>query len=487
MRRQSHAAMTERAHAMAPDYFTIHNTYGVLMSPGGYSMGVASVGNRCSVPPTSATWGAKDWHTQLREEFTEIRDIPTLMKAMRKATIDREKIAYVTQFLDQCGDELYYLADQMGEIMALFVFQNSRRQLLAILMHRFDEASKHREEHEERGQKEDEEERKYIDNLLRAIDTADDECQKLEYWSDARDVARKGETLHATGHSREWGHGWQGVDASGPGINLEESPAEKRGESGDNQRVDKGKGKATSNRDGSVPPEQISRRRSMPGVWPSNEEHEGLELEKDDSEFKEKVINGEEFKAPPEKPAISLLKIGNLSLDDEEDGVGREDKLKKRDVSGNGNVIDEPKSRDISDTGKSEVRGDEEGIEEPDLHQILRRRAIPGVGIDGARETSGESDEGKAAKSDHQKEHAAIDLEQTQAGTVLQKPENTADNYSKPESDEIELQVPPARERKSAEAQVSENLKSLQAEGEKGENDTHEERAKGDEEHKPSV
>jgi hypothetical protein len=298
-------------------------------------MDVVSPGHRSSVPPTSAAWGAKDWHTELQEEFAEIKDIPTLMKALRKASIDREKIVYVTQFLDQCGDELYCLADQMQEIMELFVFQNSGRQLLSILMHRFEEAREHREEHKERGEEEDEEELKYIDNLLKVIDAADEACKRLEYWSDMREVVKKGEMLHATDHCKEWGHEWQGVHTSGLATSSEGSPAEKAGEIGNNRRVDKGKGKskATSNGDESVPPGQVLRRRSMHDVWPNRGEREGPEQEKDYSPSAVKEINEERYKTPPNRPTLPPLITGNLSPDNEEKGVTKKDKLRKRDAS----------------------------------------------------------------------------------------------------------------------------------------------------------
>ena len=328
VRSHRQAATAEKAHAMAPDYFTIHTKGVMAVSPGSESVEAMSPGHRSSVPPTSAAWGAKDWHTELQEEFAEIKDIPTLMKALRKATIDREKIVYVTQFLDQCGDELYYLADQMPEIMELFVFQNSGRQLLSILMHRFKDASEHREEHKERGEKEDEEEQKYIDNLLKAIDAADEACKRLEYWSDMRDIVKKGETLHPTDHRKEWGHEWQEVDTSEPGTSFE-------GESGNGRRVDKGKGKSkeTSNGDESVPPGQVLRRKSMDDVWPNSGDRERLEEEKDDSPSGEKEINEEKFKTPPERPTLSPLKIGNWSSDNEEKGVTKKDKLRKKDTS----------------------------------------------------------------------------------------------------------------------------------------------------------
>ena len=55
-----------------------------------------------------------------------------------------------------------------------------------------------------------------IDNLLRAVKAADEQCKRLEYWSDVKGVVQDGETFGAPGHEHGWDHGWQGVDASGP-------------------------------------------------------------------------------------------------------------------------------------------------------------------------------------------------------------------------------------------------------------------------------
>jgi hypothetical protein len=47
------------------------------------------------------------------EEIEEIKDIPALMNCLRKSTIDREKIVAVNKFIDEAGEELYYLAAQV--------------------------------------------------------------------------------------------------------------------------------------------------------------------------------------------------------------------------------------------------------------------------------------------------------------------------------------------------------------------------------------
>ena len=99
--------------------------------------------------------------------------------------------------------------------MSMLVFQNSRRHLLSSLMNTFDAAKDHRQEHKERGEKEDEVEERRINNLLKAVEAADAECKKLEYWSDIRKLAEDGDAGNATDSSSGWDHGWQGLDKSG--------------------------------------------------------------------------------------------------------------------------------------------------------------------------------------------------------------------------------------------------------------------------------
>jgi len=153
------------------------------------------------------------------EEMQDVTDIASLLMYLKKAAIDREKIVLVRNFITNATDDLHYLAEQMPTIMSLFVFQNSRRYLLTILMDRVNAASDHREEHEEQGKEENPVERQRIDSLLQAIDAADSELKRLEYWSDIRKVTRRGKTGGAVNDSPAWpSHEWQGLDNSGPGI-----------------------------------------------------------------------------------------------------------------------------------------------------------------------------------------------------------------------------------------------------------------------------
>ena len=100
--------------------------------------------------------------------------------------------------------------------MSMLLFQNSRRQLLATLMDTFDAAKRHRDEHKSQDKPEGEAETHRINNLLKAVEAADAECKKLEYWSDIRGLVVEGNAGNATAESSGWDEKWQGVDDSGP-------------------------------------------------------------------------------------------------------------------------------------------------------------------------------------------------------------------------------------------------------------------------------
>lgn len=43
----------------------------------------------------------------------EIQDVATLMRILKKSAIDREKIVAINKFIEEAGDELYYLSEQV--------------------------------------------------------------------------------------------------------------------------------------------------------------------------------------------------------------------------------------------------------------------------------------------------------------------------------------------------------------------------------------
>ncbi len=74
----------------------------------------------------------------------------------------------------------------------MLIFQNSRRQLLLKLMSIFHDAKDHREQHEESGKPKNETEARKIDSLLKAVEAAEGECTRLEYYSDIRKLTEEG-------------------------------------------------------------------------------------------------------------------------------------------------------------------------------------------------------------------------------------------------------------------------------------------------------
>ncbi|KAF2744886.1 hypothetical protein M011DRAFT_496116 [Sporormia fimetaria CBS 119925] len=145
----------------------------------------------------------------------EISNIGTLMRLLKKAAIDREKIVLITRFVDEAGEEeLHYLPEQMPKIMGMLIFQASRRQLLAYLMDTFDTAKDRRQK--QNGQAQSDVEKRRIDDLQRAVDAADEECKKLEYWSDIRKLADEGAAGRAMDPANGWDDKWAGLDKSGP-------------------------------------------------------------------------------------------------------------------------------------------------------------------------------------------------------------------------------------------------------------------------------
>ncbi|KAK3714469.1 hypothetical protein LTR37_007775 [Vermiconidia calcicola] len=154
-------------------------------------------------------------------EKMEIVDIGSLILALKKAAVDREKLVAVRKFVESGGDELFYLSDRMQEIMSLFIFQSSRRQLLTDLLNRYDDTSARQHnltqhDHEDdsaAAQKDHDAASRHAENLMKAVKAADEQVKKLEYWSDIKSMAQSGSTLEP----REGGHWdmekWQGLSS----------------------------------------------------------------------------------------------------------------------------------------------------------------------------------------------------------------------------------------------------------------------------------
>ncbi|KAL3466658.1 hypothetical protein BJX64DRAFT_274355 [Aspergillus heterothallicus] len=113
----------EMAHLLNADYFTIHSA----VKP--------KRGSSSERPSRAMSVNLTHKSTGTEEEvyLEEIRNIPSLMYALKTAIVDREKLDAVTKFIEEGGDELYYLDSTIPEIMAKLVYQISRWQLFTHL------------------------------------------------------------------------------------------------------------------------------------------------------------------------------------------------------------------------------------------------------------------------------------------------------------------------------------------------------------------
>ncbi|KAL4810392.1 hypothetical protein BDV18DRAFT_156758 [Aspergillus unguis] len=112
----------ELGHTLNEDYFTIHSAVRRKRASG----------SETASRTTSLNLGRTLTEAQ-DEGPEEIRNIPALMYAIKAAIVDREKLDAVRKFVDDGGEELYYLNGKIPEIMARFVYQTSRWQLLTYL------------------------------------------------------------------------------------------------------------------------------------------------------------------------------------------------------------------------------------------------------------------------------------------------------------------------------------------------------------------
>lgn len=151
------------------------------------------------------------------EELTpDIADIALLMRVLRRCRIDREKMEAVENFIEHGEEELHHLHGHMHDIMRMFIFQASRRLLLAHLLQIFNEALDAHENAAGSHNERDPHIKQRLDNLAAAVKHADEEVKKLEFWSDVKGIAETGVTKGAVDESLGWGDKWTGLDRSGP-------------------------------------------------------------------------------------------------------------------------------------------------------------------------------------------------------------------------------------------------------------------------------
>ena len=207
------------AHMLTADYFTIHPKRDV--SPD--SAGVKTFGERFAYYSNTAD------EAESEEDFVDIANVNALMTALKRARLDREKVAIITNFLDHGGDELHYLAEHMPDVMAIFIYQTSRRQVHSLLLKALDKAMMAVNDAGRGGSEKDEVRTRRKENLLKAVQVAGIHVNDQDYWSDMRekatlnkplDVPIERKTLDATGPSGEPGEGPE-IDEN-PDTNIED-------------------------------------------------------------------------------------------------------------------------------------------------------------------------------------------------------------------------------------------------------------------------
>ncbi|KAI4120459.1 MAG: hypothetical protein LQ338_007002 [Usnochroma carphineum] len=188
--RQGKGAVKE-AHLLNADYFTIHGASRRDRSPDSSAGGTS--GKRSS-------YLAYDGQDESEGDLDDVSNVVALLAVLKKATVDREKIVALRNFLAQGGEELHYLADNMDEIMGLLIYQTSRQQLMDNLTKSLDRAKEDVQqtsgsEEKEKDPEEQEAVNRRIDSLARAISAARAFLEGLDYWRGALDDSNNISTL----------------------------------------------------------------------------------------------------------------------------------------------------------------------------------------------------------------------------------------------------------------------------------------------------
>ena len=170
----------KNAHMLNADYFTIH----ALRDRSRASSVDGTVTNRSSYVSSNHVESDTD------QENGDITNIGELMRRLRKATVDRTKVEAVKNFLEHGGEELVYLPDRMDEILSMFYYQTSRRQLFAEIQSLY-KAKTEPEDESDVQDEPDEDEKRKADSLLKAVQAADEHVKDLEFWSDVKAVKGK--------------------------------------------------------------------------------------------------------------------------------------------------------------------------------------------------------------------------------------------------------------------------------------------------------
>jgi len=196
-------------HMLNGDYFNVRPASDVRSRRSQQSLASSRVPSKTSLSFASTA--------EMKQVKPIIDDLETLLRTLRFARIDREKLEATENYLENALD-LSQLDEEMHEIMSLFVFQASRRLLLSHLMSIYEDTKTALEKKEE-----DTELQERTAALKAALKHADEEVRKLAYWSDVKQMAENGESRGAVDGEKGWQNGWQGVDQSGPSVPNKDS------------------------------------------------------------------------------------------------------------------------------------------------------------------------------------------------------------------------------------------------------------------------
>lgn len=255
-RSSRNTANIKDAHLLNADYFTIHATRDRSRD----SSAERTINNRSSFLSNARS------DSDSEQDISDVSDILKLVAILRGARVDREKISAVNAFLDQGGDDLFYLADKMGDIMSFFIYQTSRSQLQSNLLRALENA-KHQQENSSGGADNvDEVLARKASNLVKAVRAAgkymaDDpwdhsgaetnraENQKADMTQDSESEARTHDTIGEIAGENQVGEDGGSAQGEIKGIPDDAEISEAPGIRRDSQpsppkSLDKGKGKA---------------------------------------------------------------------------------------------------------------------------------------------------------------------------------------------------------------------------------------------------
>ncbi|OAA62989.1 peroxin Pex23-like-Penicillium chrysogenum [Cordyceps fumosorosea ARSEF 2679] len=190
----------DEPHLLTTDYFSVRPASDRTRTAAG------SLISRAASRASTAQASTVDFF----EEEPDIFDLPTLMRTLRFARIDREKREAVENYLAHAQD-LPALQRNMHEIMGLFVFQASRRLLLCHIVAKYNEANR------DAGTEPTPAMKNRRDALKAALRHADQEVRKLAYWSDVKHMVASGESrIQLKDDRHKFYESFEGIDQSGP-------------------------------------------------------------------------------------------------------------------------------------------------------------------------------------------------------------------------------------------------------------------------------